>query len=358
MPEPEGACALGQPLASPFPYFGGKSRIAHMVWEALGNTPNYIEPFFGSGAVLLARPDTHEWWHRTETVNDLDGFIANVWRAIQAEPDIVAHWADWPVNENDLSARHAWLVGRKESLQARLEGDPDFYDAQIAGWWLWGICQWIGGGWCSGQGPWVARDGQLVHLGNAGQGISRQLVHLGDAGQGINRKRVHLGGFSGVGVESLPDELDPTDVCASWSAHLRGIMRRLQDRLRRVRVCCGDWSRICGPTPTEKQGLTGVFLDPPYNQTERDPGLYTVESDVSRAVRDWVVARGDNPMYRIALCGYEGEHDMPSTWDKVAWKAQGGYANLGDNSNHNAERERIWFSPHCIPASQKQLTLW
>jgi hypothetical protein len=61
----------------------------------LGDVPNYAEPFFGSGAVLLARPDFTG--RRTETVNDLDGFVANFWRALQADPDGVTQWADWPV---------------------------------------------------------------------------------------------------------------------------------------------------------------------------------------------------------------------------------------------------------------------
>jgi len=55
-------------LRAPFPWFGGKSRAAARVWAALGDVPNYVEPFAGSLAVLLARP--HE--PRVETVNDLD----------------------------------------------------------------------------------------------------------------------------------------------------------------------------------------------------------------------------------------------------------------------------------------------
>lgn len=43
-------------LKAPFPWFGGKSRVASIVWERFGDVPNYVEPFFGSGAVLLGRP--------------------------------------------------------------------------------------------------------------------------------------------------------------------------------------------------------------------------------------------------------------------------------------------------------------
>src|SRR6516165_9696 len=87
----------------PFPYFGGKSRIARAVWRRFGRVANYVEPFMGSLAMLLLRPAPIRG---IETVNDADGFIANFWRAVQADPAAVAKWVDWPVNENDLHARH------------------------------------------------------------------------------------------------------------------------------------------------------------------------------------------------------------------------------------------------------------
>ena len=261
-------------------------------------------------------------------MNDKDGFICNVWRALKADPEGVAVAADWPVNENDLHARHIWLVGQRETLTARLEGDPEFYDVKIAGWWVWGICCWIGSGWCSGEGPWNVQDGMLVNTGDAGQGVNRQRVHLGDAGQGVNR------------------QLD----LVSW-------MQDLASRLARVRVCCGDWSRVCGPTPTVKLGLTGVFLDPPYDDAGRSE-VYSCDAkgrglvdEVATWAREW----GNDPRMRIALCGYDGEHEMPG-WDKVEWKAHGGYGSQGEGAGReNAHLERIWFSPHCLQRPQGSL---
>jgi len=334
-------------LVAPFPYFGGKRRVASVVWSRLGNTRNYVEPFFGSGAVLLARPADHVGPH-TETVNDIDGFIANFWRAVAADPDAVAAAADWPVNENDLHARHAWLVSRRGELTARLEGDPDFYDAKVAGWWVWGACAWIGSGWCSGAGPWgVVDDGdgsQLVHLSNAGQGINRQLVHLGDAGQGINRKLVHLGD-------------------AGRGALIREWFAALAARLDGVRVASGDWTRVTSPSVTDRHGLTGVFLDPPYAATDRDCSVYTHDNtEVAHAVRAWAIANGDNPKLRIAMCGYEvyGEEPMPDGWTFHRWKTPGGYGSQGNGTRGtaNAHREVIWFSPHCLPAEDAALPLF
>ena len=171
-------------LASPFVYFGGKRAVADVVWERFGNVDSYVEPFAGSAAVLFARPDSHRWWQQTETINDADGFVANFWRALQADPKAVAHYADLPVNETDMHGKHAWLVGQCTGLTAKLEGDPEYYDAKIAGWWVWGLNCWIGGGWCSGQGPWHVVDGLLVKAGKpVADGVWRQRVHLGADGR-------------------------------------------------------------------------------------------------------------------------------------------------------------------------------
>ena len=318
-------------LAAPFPWFGGKSKVADPVWRAFGAITNYVEPFFGSGAVLLARPPV---FTGPETINDADGFVANFWRALQTDPEAVAQWADWPVNEADLCARHLWLVNRRADLTARLMADPDWYDAKSAGWWVWGLCAWIGSGWCSGRGPWQARDGRLVdtrqlpHLGDAGLGINRQLPHLGNAGQGINRKRQDLVAYFGA----------------------------LAARLAAVRVCCGDWSRVMGYSVTIKHaGITGVFLDPPYaDSAGRDGDLYACDSlSVAHVVREWAITHGDDPRLRIVLCGYDGEHALPDTWTYLPWKARGGYGSQGDKTGRaNAARERLWLSPHCLAATR------
>ena len=325
-------------LKSPFPYFGGKSKVAEIVWDRFGDVQNYVEPFFGSGAVLLGRPTAAG----IETVNDLDCMVANFWRSLQNDPDAVAEAADRPVNEADQHAIHLWLVTREE-FRERMKTDIDYYDPLIAGRWVYGMCTWIGSGWCAKQ---------LPHLGNAGTGVHRKLPHLGDAGRGVNRKLPHLG-TAGPGVLCLEEESDRT---SGTRESLFSYMNELAERLRRVRVCCGDWSRVCGPTPTVKLGITGVFLDPPYLDGRTD-ALYSSDSlTVAHEVREWAISQGDDPRIRIALCGYEGEHQMPGSWDCVEWKARGGYGSQGNNqARENSAKERIWFSPHCIGAKQASL---
>jgi hypothetical protein len=335
-------------LKAPFAYFGAKSRIAAQVWERFGDVPNMVEPFCGSCAVLLARPDKHRWWERTETVNDADSLLANFWRAVSRDPDAVAHHADYPVSESDLHARHLWLVQHGKGITAeRMMGDPDWFDAKIAGWWVWGTAIWIGAGWCAGNGPWVSVDGVLVRRDEAaGMGVNRQLPHVADAGVGINR------------------QLPATNLAGACSreatGNLRGYMGAIRDRLRRVRICCGDWTRVTTEAVTTGHGLTGVFLDPPYAQAERHGRCYAVESDVSAAVRRWAIENGDNPLLRIALCDYgEAAEEMPGSWERMGWKAAGGYGSQGEGrGRENASRETVWYSPHCLkPNRVRQLEM-
>ncbi len=79
-----------------------------------------------------------------------------------------------------------------------------------------------------------------------------------------------------------------------------------------------------------------------------------MESDIGHEVAEWARANGDNPLLRIALCGYEGEHEMPPSWNVYHWKAAGGYGSQGNGSGReNASRETIWFSPYCLAGAQQ-----
>jgi len=336
----------------PFIYFGGKSPVADVIWNALGNPVNYVEPFAGSAAVLLLRPGGAG---HIETINDSDGFISNVWRSIKNDSDGVAKYADEMVSECEVHSRHLWLLGQRERLTEKLCGDVDFYDVKAAGFWLYGINCWIGSGWCSGNGPWISENGEMV-LRNPGQGVNRQLPHLGNPGKGVNRQLPHLGN-PGKAPTGNGDR-------AARSAWLHEYLHGFADRLRNVRVCCGDWSRVCGPSVTFKHGTTGVFLDPPYADTAgRTKGLYANDCEqVAHAAREWAIEQGRNPLMRIALCGYS-EHEILERhgWSLVEWEATGGYGLISDDENGigraNKKRERIYFSPHCIKATDDLFSL-
>ena len=341
------------PIKAPFVWFGGKRRVAAEVWQALGDVDNYVEPFAGSLAVLLGRPA----WHtgEVETVNDADAYLCNAWRALAADPDEVAYYADWPVNETDLMARHLWLVAQGRKRIESMEADPEFYDAKVAGWWLWGINCWIGGGWCAGRGPWQVVNGAVVltkeqggqwrqrpHLGTGGQGVNRKRPHLGNGGRGVNRQRPHLGdgGRDKPGKETNVDDLT-------------AYFRILAERLRRVRVCCGDWTRVVTKGALVYGNFVGVFFDPPYQGDVRTRDLYRVDDhEISSSVRTWCLAHGDDPRLRIVLAGYEEEHKafLPPTWRQYRYSAGACYQTHagGGHNAQNRHKECLWFSPHCI----------
>ena len=318
-------------MKAPFPYFGGKSTIAADVWDALGDPAHFIEPFFGSGAVLLNRPD---WQGKTETVNDKDGFIANVWRALQFAPDETARWCDWPVNHADLIARKARLIREENYLLENICKDKKWYDSELAGYWIWAASCWIGSGLtCPSQRPHLA-IGKRPHLGDKGMGVHAigQRPHLSDKGKGVTEP---------------------------YNENIFIWFRELSERLRNVRVVCGDWSRVCGGNWQDKIGLCGIFFDPPYGVEDRNTDIYHHDSTtVAADVMAWCAERGALDTYRIVLAGYEEYDDLIKIgWRKKSWTAMAGYANVAgaDNTNENRKRETLYFSPHCL---ETQLTLW
>jgi len=310
-------------IAAPMPYFGGKRRAAPIVWAALGDPAGYVEPFAGSAAVLLARPRVAS--RRVETLNDADGWLVNMWRALQHDPAGVADAAYGPVTEIDYHARSAWLQERRStSFVAWLEGDPEAHDAKAAGWWLYVCACGIGDPWEAG--PWRVVDGHLVK-GDAGQGVTRELPHLGN--RGVKRELPPHLGDAGQGA-------------------LLAYFSRLQSRLAHVRITCGDWARVVQPSAFHAgsggDGKRAVFLDPPYSTS---PDLYGHRgADITSAVREW--CRTADPALRIVLAGYLDDHDdlLALGWRKVRGRAGGG---SGYNADAGAgQRERLWLSPACL----------
>lgn len=376
---------------APFPWFGGKRQAAPAVWDALGDVVHYVEPFCGSMAVLLNRPHEANRPYYSETTNDADGLLVNAWRGIQLRPDETVEAASNPVAEADLHARHLALVRwRRDHQLEHLMGDPTWCDPVMAGWWLWGCSCWIGGGWCSGNGPWIrgdddrltkrdkndvdggvnrilpsiSDDGRGVnHAGTREPGVARQLPHISNDGQGVNR----------------PGTREPV-VCADMEFHpvtmpeLRRWFAFLFARLRHVRILNGDWRRVCtdGALKTinvrHVKGVVGIFLDPPYADTaKRSKDVYAHDSmSVAHDVCEWALSRGDDPSMRIVVAGFEGEHGTKFSeagWREVEWYAnghlRGGMANLGGSGKTQQHRERLWVSPHCLGGNDsRQLSMW
>lgn len=318
-------------LKAPFPWMGGKSAIADLVWARVGDVQNAIDPFCGSCSWLLRRPA----WHtgRIETVNDINHYVVNFFRAVVEDPAGVARYCDNPVTEADLHARHRWLELSETShrYRRRIITEPEFYSAKIAGWWAWGQSTWIGGGWCTGKGRTADGDfknvrpnmkgrrvtgqrktvprmeggsvvnqknrpdlhrgmgsgvhqtpkrpklknGGLNELGGGQTSMQKRRPRLmgqrGEPGTGVNRfrGRPQLGDAYGIGRGVNSNGAAGT--CQERREFLEDWMQSLADRCRLWRILYGQWHRTCfSETTTTRLGLTGIMLDPPYPTHKAD----------------------------------------------------------------------------------------
>jgi DNA adenine methylase len=316
--------------------------------------------------------------------------LTNSLRAIAYDPEATAYWCDRPVNECDLTAFHLWLKAQREDLTERLFADPFYFDPVVAGAYLWGAASWIGDGWCVADGPWINRDGRLVDRrtlpSQDTEGVPKQMPMVNGARHtpdmdiqayraSVPRKMPEVGrspngqiGFNRKGIQALryqgvPRKMPEVDhgrgvTAAPYADNsaLLSYFSRLQARLRRVRLLCGDWRRVVKPSVTVNHGLTALFLDPPYPSAEHDMG-YHGDNDIWWDVARWAVENGDNKQLRIAVCGYFSEASdavFPPSWTRYRWEARGGYSNQSKDGRgrENAKRECVWFSPHCIDPSQ------
>lgn len=309
-------------LKTPYMYFGNKSKIAPVIWKAFRGIKVFSDPFCGSAAILLQNPEPV----RYEIINDADMFVSNFWRSVKMNPRGVAYYADFPKFEADLHARHTWLVTEGAQRLMDNRDNPEFFDVRVAGYWVWGLNNWRGRGWCAKayednkrvwrQSPTVTRTG---FMRKAYERYSDQNV--------------------------LPANLGVEDY-----------FYRLMNRLKHVKVDSGDWTRVVKPSMTTNLGETGIFFDPPYSaKADRDNKLYAKESKtVAQDVYRWCREHENTPKLRIALCGYEGEFEFPETWTTISWSTGGGLGNTkrtdsAKKGKENRNRERIWLSPNCLP---------
>jgi hypothetical protein len=267
---------------------------------------------------------------------------------------------------------------------------------KIAGYWIWAASCWIGSG--------LTRPGAMPQCDSV-KGVHKQIIdkrpHLGwEKGShklsvaggrpqvGVQGAGVHMAGqiplpnhetgicrrpcygangAHGVHKTTLTNDPAPQlDVRDPYTPGLYTWFRELSERLRRVRVVCGDWPRICGGDWQDDRGTCGIFFDPPYSaEAGRDPTIYHEESDtVAHDVREWCRSRADRKTYQIVLAGYYEEHEslLDEGWTVHRWSAHGGFANRAKNKSKcngeaNRHKEALFFSPHCHSSGLKRFGL-
>lgn len=309
-------------LAPPFTWFGGKRKLADMVWKVFGSgIPNYIEPFAGGLAVLLARPaeDFRKSKKILETFNDQNLLLLNFWRAVQfGNIEELVKSAVFPQHETELLLRRQFFIDKLPKLKDYLTGndlpddDPGKYrrfDMEVAGLWLYVTRNWIGAG---------ADDPDKMPM--------EKIPVKGESGW--------LGG--------------------SPEKHLTCLQKRLKGATGFV----GDWRRVVkSNTQTTGRGITGVFLDPPYRGSEN---YYAGVNDdlpergiIADEVDQWALDKEQgHPDFRIAVCGYEHNFNIVE-YEKRGWYLHRWKPSIGHRSANSSIEKRkdvteiTAFSPQC-----------
>lgn len=91
-------------MRSIFKYSGSKWSHAQWIIEHFPDHHSYIEPFFGSGAVLFSKQRSN-----IETVNDLDGDVVNLFKWIKNDPERLAREIYWTPYARDIYEQ-AWMA--------------------------------------------------------------------------------------------------------------------------------------------------------------------------------------------------------------------------------------------------------
>jgi len=314
----------------PAPMFGNKSLVAHEVWKRIGNVDVWYEAFAGTANTTLARPMSHFTIpNRIEVINDINGFMVNVFRAIKFAPKEVAKYVDYPITEIDSIARYQFLKNGKKGFVDKMKGDAEYFCPKRAGWYIWNLCIWIG----------------IGHLLKLTTNCWNKLPEL------MNTKGI----LKVLRTEYHNGQIFTVD---KKEKHILKWIDTLHNRLRYVKVICGSWERaITAESMLAKK--VGIFLDPPYpedfNKKVKNNYYFpvTIWHACSKEVYKFCRDNGKRKNLRIAVCGYDSDgYEKLVTkhgWSEFKWSASSGFAVYGENEDtrNNRHRERIYFSPHC-----------
>ena len=102
--------------SNPLKWHGGKRYLAQWIIAYFPRHTHYVEPYFGGGAVLFAKPDRLVIDH-SEVVNDINGQLVNFWRCVRNEykmKELIVELGLTPVSSH-VFQKH--LSGAKDSIE-------------------------------------------------------------------------------------------------------------------------------------------------------------------------------------------------------------------------------------------------
>lgn len=83
-------------------YFGGKAKIAPWVVSKIPKHLVYVEPFFGSGAVMFAKPPIRNSKY-IEIINDINSDVYNFYKVVRDNPKELVAMLDTAIYSRELN---------------------------------------------------------------------------------------------------------------------------------------------------------------------------------------------------------------------------------------------------------------
>ncbi|MDJ1174703.1 DNA adenine methylase [Roseofilum sp. BLCC_M114] len=201
-------------------YYGGKQRMSKHIIPIIDSIPhdNYVEPFFGGGAVLFAKKPSHQ-----EIINDINDLIINLYRVAKKYPTELIQEIDATMHsKRDFNSATAIIR------------NPDKYASEYAN---------------EAEGCYDIIKAWAVYVA-VNQGYANKI----GGGWAISKTRNNVHG-------------------STWAMHRRHLGAQIE-RLRKVSVYCGDAIACCEKFDAPN---TLLYLDPPY--PDYDQGHYSGYSE-------------------------------------------------------------------------------
>ena len=108
---------------TPITYYGGKQNMAKHILPLIPQHENYIEPFFGGGAIFFAKPPS-----KVEVINDINHKLINFYKVMKYDFDELQNLVD--------ETFHSRAQHKESDTLYKNEQSPD-QDPVLAAWSVW-----------------------------------------------------------------------------------------------------------------------------------------------------------------------------------------------------------------------------
>ena len=347
----------GKPLQL-YTYFGCKKKVVDLVWRAWGpEVTLVVEPFAGTAVISLNAPEGHNvknWY-----LNDYDMHVANVLRSVRYHPDTVVEYAAHPRLEIDMHQIHDYLMASKPSLRDLLLTGIEACDPKLAGWWIWGCNNWLGGQWCAcpikpdevflknedlkkfedAEGTWRQKPNNRNRITESLTATGRKKPNncnrITESLTGTARKKLN---HRNPCTEQLTDN--------SRTEHISDLVHRAYEQLRDTTILYGDFGRVLTNSYLGDSKNVGIVLDPPYPSTNMANGgsAYSEgrddEQDTFHRAWAWFVEHHEDADKRIVFCCQESCLEgltVPKAVRVINWTRNTGYSS--GNTKTSAQKD-------------------